>query len=75
MSGQNDVMFRPEDVGGMEEWWEGRTMVRLYLREMYSVVQEDVMNDKSNDVFSSEGEGRSVNHLWCLFRYFLTRHQ
>lgn len=64
-------MFWPEDVGGMEEWWECYATRRMYLRITYSASQEQMMQNVSEAVLCSKGSKGSENLSCGLFRYFL----
>lgn len=47
----NDLMFSPEDVGGMDDSWKGHAMRHMYLQGVYSAVREKFMRNVSGDVF------------------------
>lgn len=43
VSGPRDVMFRTEDVGGMDWSWSGHAMRCMYLQGVYSTLREELM--------------------------------
>lgn len=45
--GPNDLMFRPEEVGGMDWSWKRHTMRRKYLWGVYSAVRKEVIQNVS----------------------------
>lgn len=58
-----EVMFRPEDMGGVDRSWEGHAMSLMYSRRACSAVQEEVVQNVSGGVFWSDCSEGNMNRF------------
>lgn len=64
-------MFRPEDVGLMDESWEGHVMRHTYLQGRPFAGREEVTENRNGYMFWGEASKGVVNNLGVFSTYFL----